>query len=291
MGTIPANLLVNVQPSVLSAGGSALDLVALLLTNSTRVPIGTVASFPDGASVQDYFGAASAEDIFASGGISAGISMGSGYFGGFTNGTKRPGALLVAQYPTAAVAAWLRGGDASVLSIPQLQALSGVLTIDVDGSDQTGTINLSSAGSFSAAAALIETALNTATAATGSVDPNVGTGAIALNSGTGSIAGTTMTITLINTGAFAPGQTVNGLGVAAGTTIVQQLTGGTPGSTGTYQVSLAQTVGSTALTSTGGTLTVSAVASGTFFVGQTMKAMQGKANPGMVNELLKKKLG
>ncbi|HQS97671.1 MAG TPA: Asp-tRNA(Asn)/Glu-tRNA(Gln) amidotransferase GatCAB subunit B, partial [Novosphingobium sp.] len=27
-----------------------------------------------------------------------------------------------------------------------------------------------------------------------------------------------------------------------------------------------------------------------FFVGQTMKAMQGKANPGMVNELLKKKL-
>ncbi|MFM6830632.1 MAG: Asp-tRNA(Asn)/Glu-tRNA(Gln) amidotransferase subunit GatB, partial [Novosphingobium sp.] len=28
-----------------------------------------------------------------------------------------------------------------------------------------------------------------------------------------------------------------------------------------------------------------------FFVGQTMKAMQGKANPGMVNELLKTKLG
>ena len=28
-----------------------------------------------------------------------------------------------------------------------------------------------------------------------------------------------------------------------------------------------------------------------FFVGQTMKAMQGKANPGVVNELLKKALG
>ena len=28
-----------------------------------------------------------------------------------------------------------------------------------------------------------------------------------------------------------------------------------------------------------------------FFVGQTMKAMQGKANPQLVNELLKKKLG
>jgi len=27
-----------------------------------------------------------------------------------------------------------------------------------------------------------------------------------------------------------------------------------------------------------------------FFVGQTMKAMQGKANPGVVNELLKKAL-
>ena len=28
-----------------------------------------------------------------------------------------------------------------------------------------------------------------------------------------------------------------------------------------------------------------------FFVGQTMKAMQGKANPGVVNDLLKKALG
>jgi aspartyl-tRNA(Asn)/glutamyl-tRNA(Gln) amidotransferase subunit B len=28
-----------------------------------------------------------------------------------------------------------------------------------------------------------------------------------------------------------------------------------------------------------------------FFVGQTMKAMQGKANPQVVNELLKTKLG
>ena len=28
-----------------------------------------------------------------------------------------------------------------------------------------------------------------------------------------------------------------------------------------------------------------------FFVGQTMKAMQGKANPAVVNQLLKDKLG
>ncbi|MDB5414068.1 MAG: GatB domain, partial [Rubritepida sp.] len=28
-----------------------------------------------------------------------------------------------------------------------------------------------------------------------------------------------------------------------------------------------------------------------FFVGQTMKAMAGKGNPALVNELLKKKLG
>jgi aspartyl-tRNA(Asn)/glutamyl-tRNA(Gln) amidotransferase subunit B len=28
-----------------------------------------------------------------------------------------------------------------------------------------------------------------------------------------------------------------------------------------------------------------------FFVGQTMKAMGGKANPGVVNDLLKKALG
>src|SRR5262249_441684 len=102
MGTIPANLLVNVQPSVLNASVSALHLVCLRLSSDARIPTGVGLSFPEGDSVTDYFGAGSAPDLFANGGINgSGISMGAGYFGGYTNSTKRPGALLMSRYNTA----------------------------------------------------------------------------------------------------------------------------------------------------------------------------------------------
>jgi len=66
--------------------------------------------------------------------------------------------------------------------------------------------------------------------------------------GTGSIAATTMTITAVTEGTYAAGQIITGAGVAAGTSIVAQLTG-TTGGTGTYTVSVSQTVGSTTLSS------------------------------------------
>ncbi len=75
---------------------------------------------------------------------------------------------------------------------------------------------------------------------------------------TGSISGTTLTVTSIVAGSLAPGQLVTGSGVSASppgsnaTYIVSQLTG-TTGSTGTYQVSVSQTVGSTAMNAITGT--------------------------------------
>lgn len=66
---------------------------------------------------------------------------------------------------------------------------------------------------------------------------------------TASIATTTMTVTAITSGPIYPGMTITGTGVTAGTRIVSQLTG-TDGSTGTYQVSISQTVASTTITGT-----------------------------------------
>jgi hypothetical protein len=66
---------------------------------------------------------------------------------------------------------------------------------------------------------------------------------------TASIATTTMTVTAITSGPIYPGMTITGTGVTAGTRIVSQLTG-TDGSTGTYQVSISQTVVSTTITGT-----------------------------------------
>jgi hypothetical protein len=93
MSTIPASQLVAVNPSVLAAGGSGVEILGLVLTANTRVPIGSVLSFPDGQSVTDYFGPDTVEDIAANGGT----GLGSGYFGGFSNSTKKPSSILFAQ--------------------------------------------------------------------------------------------------------------------------------------------------------------------------------------------------
>lgn len=153
MVSIPASAIVSVTPGVIAAGGTALDMNGLLLTNGTRVPIGSVLSFASADDVSDYFGPSSVEAIAAA-----------LYFLGIDNSTRKPGAVLFAQYPTAAVAGYLRGGDAAAaLTLAQLQALSGSLTVTVDGATvkTASSINLSSATSFSNAATIITAGFTT----------------------------------------------------------------------------------------------------------------------------------
>jgi hypothetical protein len=94
--------------------------------------------------------------------------------------------------------------------------------------------------------------------------------AVAPNTATGSIAGTTLTVTAIGSGTvLAAGQTMAGTGVDPGTSIIRQITG-TAGNTGTYQVSISQTVGSVSLTMSGAGLTVTSMTNGVVYVGQTI---------------------
>jgi hypothetical protein len=221
---VPASAVVSVNPSVIAAGGSALDLNGLLLTTSTRVPIGTVTTLASQSNVAGFFGPASQEAALAT-----------TYFLGFDNSNIKPGAMLFAQYPTAPVGAWLRGAPLG-LSLTQLQAITpGVLTVTIDGTPHTSsTINLSAASSFSAAAEIASLAL----AVTGPTTASF----------TGSIAGTVMTVTAVGVGSvLAVGQEVRGGGVQAGTQIVSFGSG--TGGTGTYNVSLSQTIASATLTS------------------------------------------
>lgn len=218
---IPATQLVNVIPSVLSAGGSALDLIGLILTQNIRPPIGQVLSFPnDGESVADYFGPMSQEAALAS-----------IYFLGFNNSTAKPGLILFAQYPEAAVAAYLRGGNVSALSLTQLQAINGTLSITIDAVVKTGTVNLSGATSFSNAAQIIGDTLDIEGADVAHV--------------TGAISTTTLTVSAVTDGVLAVGSILSGSGVTAGTYITA-LGSGT-GGTGTYTVTPSQTASSTAI--------------------------------------------
>lgn len=216
MTTIPASQLVAVNPSVLGVGGSAVDVIGLALTTNARPPIGSVPSFPDAIAVEDYFGPNSPEAAFAG-----------NYFQGFDNSARKPGSLLFAQYPTAPVAAFVRGGGLG-LTLAQLQALNALLNVTIDGVLKTATIDLSSSTSFSQAGQLIATAL----AITGTQAASF----------TAAIATTVMTVSAVSTGAIAVGQQITGPGVTAGTYVTSFGTG--TGGTGTYNVSISQSVGS-----------------------------------------------
>lgn len=149
MNSIPASQLVNVIPSVLEAGGNALSLNAVFLTQDESIPLGTVQPFTTLESVQDWFGPSSVEATLAA-----------VYFAGFTDATLLPGTLYFAQYNVNAVNAYLRGGSLEGMTLSQLQALSGTLSLSIDGTPETtGNIDLSGATSFSNAAGLIQTAL------------------------------------------------------------------------------------------------------------------------------------
>jgi hypothetical protein len=98
------------------------------------------------------------------------------------------------------------------------------------------------------------------------------TGAVAASTGsfTGSITGNVLNITAVGSGVAVVGGVLSGTGVASGTRITSQLTG-TPGGIGTYEVSIPeQAVASTTISETYGTLTVSAVGSGTLEVGSVL---------------------
>lgn len=220
ISSIPASQIVSVTPGVLAAGGSSLNLNGLFLTTNSRIPIGQVLSFPSHAAVVNYLGLATGTPSAT-------------YFSGYDGSTIKPGALLLYQYNTASVGAYLRGGSMAGVTLAQLQALTGVLTVTIDGTPHTSSaINLGTANSFSAAAELITQALGT-----------TGPAGAAF---TGAVATTVLTVSAVSSGALSVGQEVRGSGVTAGTLIVSLGTG--TGGTGTYNVSVSQTVGSEAMT-------------------------------------------
>ena len=148
--SISLNKIAQVLPGVLSPSGSALDLNGLMLTDSDYFPVGTVLSFGGKDEVGAYVGTASNE-----------YTLSGWYFQGYKNASRTPGALLFCRYNQSAVGAWLRSASLKSMTLAQLKALSGTLTMTINGATvTTATINLSSVTSFAQAAATLQTALN-----------------------------------------------------------------------------------------------------------------------------------
>lgn len=144
--TIPASDIVVVNPGVVGSGGNPLALNGVILSTNTLLPTAAVRSFASPDAVKAFFGAASAEYAIAQ-----------VYFLGFDNSTIKPGTLYFSPYVNTARAAWLQSGNLSAMSLTELQALSGVLTVTIDGVAKTSSsINLATATSFSDAASMID---------------------------------------------------------------------------------------------------------------------------------------
>ena len=144
--TIPASDIVVVNPGVVGSGGNPLALNGVILSKNTLLPTAAVRSFASPDAVKAFFGAASAEYAIAQ-----------VYFLGFDNSTIKPGTLYFSPYVNTARAAWLQSGNLSAMSLTDLQALSGVLTVTINGVAKTSSsINLATATSFSDAASMID---------------------------------------------------------------------------------------------------------------------------------------
>ena len=144
--TIPASDIVVVNPGVVGSGGNPLALNGVILSTNTLLPTAAVRSFASPDAVKAFFGAASAEYAIAQ-----------VYFLGFDNSTIKPGTLYFSPYVNTARAAWLQSGNLSAMSLTDLQALSGVLTVTINGVAKTSSsINLATATSFSDAASKID---------------------------------------------------------------------------------------------------------------------------------------
>lgn len=146
---IPITKDVKINPGVLAAGGTALDLNGLILTDSAYAPVGSVLSFSSDEDVAKYFGSASQE-----------AAMATIYFAGYKGSTKQPGNLLYSQFNTEDISAFLRSASMADVTLAQLKLLTGTIILTVDGTPVTSTsISLSAATSFDNAATLIKTGI------------------------------------------------------------------------------------------------------------------------------------
>lgn len=145
---IPVSQIVTVNPAVVGTGGSPLSLNAVFLDQGATTPVSSLLSFPDLESVGNYYGLGSDE-----------YEMAGFYFNGPENSLKKPGTLFFGAYAEVDRAAWLRG-QRLTLTLAQLKAVTGSLTVTIDGTAHTyATVNLSTATSFTDAAAKLTTGL------------------------------------------------------------------------------------------------------------------------------------
>ena len=148
--TIPISDIISANPGVLGAGGTPIAINGGIMSESTQLPTGAVQPFSTPDAVAALFGTSSTE-----------YAMAVNYFLGYDNSTIKPAVLYFAPFVNTARGAWLRSGSLAGVTLTTLQGYSGHIILPVDGvSQDSGSVNLSSATSFTDAASIITTAFD-----------------------------------------------------------------------------------------------------------------------------------
>lgn len=212
--SIPMSAVIGGIPSVLGVGGNPLSLNGVFLTHDTSIPIGVAQPFTVGGATS-WFGVNSPESILAD----------DVYFQGFIGADSLPSTVYFYQYNESAVSAYLRGGSLAAITLTALQAFSGTIIVAVDGAIVTSAaINLASATSFTNAATLIQTGLQTV-------------GGVFTGTGTVTNGSPVLTVNSTTSGTLHIGDTVVGTDIPAATTILSFGTYTTGSGVGTVTLS------------------------------------------------------
>jgi hypothetical protein len=235
---------------ILNTSASQYGLNRLFLDLGNSVPLNEVLSFNSATAVENFFGVGSDEATLAT-----------DFFAGYNGSSAN---MLFVRTPLGGARARIYGANIGGLTLPQLQAIHGMLTLTSGGYKFRASVNLATATSFANAASLIQSALNAvrptlATTTNSSVTPESA-------SFVGSMSGGLMDVTAVLSGQIAIGGV---LPKDNGAHIIYHESG-TPGGVGVYNVNTdgGTIAPGTALSETYGILTIGAVTSGTVAVGQ-----------------------
>src|ERR1700722_17951749 len=232
---------------ILNMAASQYGLNRLFLDLGNSVQLNEVLSFNSATAVENFFGVGSDEATLAT-----------DFFAGYNGSSAN---MLFVRTPLGGARARIYGANIGGLTLPQLQAIHGTLTLTSGGYKFRASVNMATATSFANAASLIQSALNAvrptlATTTNSSITPESA-------SFVGSMSGGLMDVTAVLSGQIAIGGV---LPKDNGAHIINQESG-TPGGVGVYNVNTDIAPG-TALSETYGILTIGAVTSGTVAVGQ-----------------------
>jgi hypothetical protein len=252
---VAASLIASVSlPECANAQSNPYSLDRLFLMPSFDQPLYQILSFNNETEVANYYGATSYQAHLAS--------------DFYANGGAGSATMLFTRYPEGGARAHLYGANISNMTLQQLQATNGSISLTSQGYAYSGSVNLTGVSSFSAAASAMTKALDqtlpVAAVTTGSSITPVTV------SFTGSIKNLLLDVKSVSSGSIQIGSIVSGHGIPANAQIISQQSG-TPNGAGVYSLFVSGgTISTETMTSSYGKLTIGSTSSGAVQIGQNV---------------------